>query len=78
MLVDDSYYKFNGETCDYLLSRYPNLIVIRIFPKALALPSLRLGYLIASPDFILKLQKIRVPYDVNVVAVLAVRDQLNN
>ena len=71
MLVDEAYYEFTGETCVSLLSSYPNLIVIRTFSKALALPSLRLGYVIASPDFILELQKIRGPYDVNVVAVLA-------
>ena len=78
MLVDEAYYEFTSETCVSLLSSYPNLIVIRTFSKALALPSLRLGYVIASPDFILELQKIRGPYDVNVVAVLAAREQLNN
>ena len=78
MLVDEAYYEFTGETCVSLLSSYPNLIVIRTFSKALALASLRLGYVIASPDFILELQKIRGPYDVNVVAVLAAREQLNN
>jgi len=78
VLVDEAYYEFTCETCVSLLSSYPNLIVIRTFSKALALPSLRLGYVIASPDFILELQKIRGPYDVNVVAVLAAREQLNN
>ena len=78
VLVDEAYYEFTGETCVSLLSSYPNLIVIRTFSKALALPSLRLGYVIASSDFILELQKIRGPYDVNVVAVLAAREQLNN
>ena len=78
VLVDEAYYKFTGETCVSLLSSHPNLIVIRTFSKALALPSLRLGYVITSPDFIFELQKIRGPYDVNVVAVLAAREQLNN
>ena len=78
VLVDEAYYEFTGETCVSLLSSYPNLIVIRTFSKALALPSLRLGYVIASPGFILELQKIRGPYDVNVVAVVAAREQLNN
>ena len=78
VLVDEAYYEFTGETCVPLLSSYPNLIVIRTFSKALALPSLRLGYVIAAPDYIIELQKIRGPYDVNVVAVLAAREQLNN
>jgi len=42
------------------------------------LPSLRLGYVIAQSDFILQLQKIRGPYDVNLVAVLAAQEQLNH
>ncbi len=78
VLVDEAYYEFTGESCISLLSSYPNLIVIRTFSKALAIPSLRLGYVIAHPDFILELQKIRGPYDVNIVAVLAAREQLNH
>ena len=34
--------------------------------------------MIARPGFILELQKIRGPYDVNVVAVLAAREQLDH
>ena len=78
ILVDEAYYEFSGQTCVSLLSSYPNLIIIRTFSKALALPSLRLGYVIAQPDFILQLLKIRGPYDVNLVAVLAAREQLNH
>jgi histidinol-phosphate aminotransferase len=76
VLVDEAYYEFSGETCVSFLSSYPNLIVIRTFSKALGMPSLRLGYVIARPDFIIHLQKIRGPYDVNVVAVFAAREQL--
>ena len=78
LLVDEAYYEFTSDSCVSLLSSYPNLIVIRTFSKALALPSLRLGYVIARPDFILELQKIRGPYDVNVVAVLAASEQLKH
>ena len=39
---------------------------------------MRLGYVIARPDFIVHLKKIRGPYDVNMVAVLAAREQLNH
>ena len=44
----------------------------------MGLPSLRLGYVIARPEFIVHLKKIRGPYDVNLVAVLAAREQLNH
>ena len=77
LLVDEAYFEFSGETCVSLLSNYPKLILVRTFSKALALPSLRLGYIISNQEFILELQKIRGPYDVNSVAVLAAREQLN-
>jgi len=78
VLVDEAYFEFIGQTCVSLLPNYPNLIIIRTFSKALGLPSLRLGYVIARPDFIVHLKKIRGPYDVNLVAVLAAREQLNH
>jgi len=78
VLVDEAYYEFSGETCVSFLSSYPNLIVTRTFSKALGMPSLRLGYVIARPDFIKHLQKIRGPYDVNMVAVFAAREQLKH
>ena len=76
ILVDEAYYEFTGKTSVSLLSRYPNLIVVRTFSKALGIPGLRLGYVVASPDFIVHLKKIRGPYDVNIVAVLAASEQL--
>ncbi len=78
LLVDEAYYEFTGDSCVSLLSSYPNLIVVRTFSKALALPSLRLGYVIANPEYITELLKIRGPYDVNAVAILAAREQLNH
>ena len=78
VLVDEAYFEFTGQTCVPLLPNYQNLIIIRTFSKALGLPSLRLGYVIARPDFIAHLRKIRGPYDVNLVAVLAAREQLNH
>ena len=78
VLVDEAYYEFSQETCVSFLSSYPNLIVIRTFSKALGMPSLRLGYVIARPDFIKHLQKIRGPHDVNMVAIFVAREQLKN
>ena len=78
ILVDEAYYEFTKTTSVPLLRTYPNLVVIRTFSKALGLPGLRLGYVIARPDFIFHLKKIRGPYDVNIVAILAAKEQLKN
>ena len=71
VLVDEAYYEFTGKTCLSLLEKYSNLVVIRTFSKAFAIPSLRLGYVVAREEFINELLKIRGPYDVNMAAVVA-------
>jgi len=78
ILVDEAYFEYTGKTSISLLSSYQNLIVIRTFSKALGLPGLRLGYVVANPDFISHLKKIRGPYDVNIVAILAAKEQLEH
>lgn len=76
ILVDEAYFEFTEKTCASLLNTYPNLIILRTFSKAFAIPSLRLGYVIAKPDFIQHLYKIRGPYDVNMIAIIAAKAQL--
>lgn len=76
VLVDEAYYEFSGLTAAPLLERHDNLIVIRTFSKAFALAGLRLGYTLSNPQFIAELHKIRIPYDVNALAVVGAEAQL--
>ena len=78
VLVDEAYYEFTGQTCLHLLKQYPNLVVLRTFSKAFAIPALRLGYVIAREEFIKELLKIRGPYDVNMAALVAARALLQD
>ena len=78
VMVDEAYFEFSGETTKDLLSRYDNLVITRTFSKAFALAGLRLGYAMSNPSFIRELQKIRIPYDVNSVAVVAAESVLDN
>ena len=78
VLVDEAYYEFTGQTCLHLLKQYPNLVVLRTFSKAFAIPALRLGYVIAREEFINELLKIRGPYDVNMAALVAARALLQD
>ena len=78
VLVDEAYYEFTGKTCLSLLGKYSNLVVIRTFSKAFAIPALRLGYVVAREDFINELLKIRGPYDVNMAAIVAARALLQD
>lgn len=62
-----------------LLDSYPNVIVTRTFSKAYGLAALRVGYLLAQPEVVGLLNRIRAPFNVNelsqVCAVAALNDQ---
>ena len=45
-----------------LTARFPNLVVSRSFSFAYGLAAIRLGYMIATPSFVEKLQSKHVPY----------------
>lgn len=48
-----------------------NLILIRSLTKEFAIPGLRLGYIIASPEIIEKISQMRLPWSVNALAQAA-------
>ena len=62
-VLDNAY----GEFCrhDYrpLLARHPNLVLTRTFSKAWSLAGLRLGYLLAHPELVAELLKVKLPYN---------------
>ncbi len=51
-----------------LREKYPHLTVLRAFTKSLALPGLRLGYALASPDMVAAMRMVQVPWSVNALA----------
>jgi len=63
LLLDNAY----GEFCEHdyrpLLANHPNLLLFRTFSKAWSLAGLRLGYLLAHPDLINELIKVKLPYN---------------
>ena len=61
-----------GKTAVPLVDRYPNLMVLRTFSKWAGLAGLRVGYGIFSPEIASYLIKIKLPYNVNVAALVAV------
>lgn len=76
LIVDEAYYEFNGETVIPMVDRYPNLMVIRTFSKWAGLAGLRVGYGIFPPKIAGYLQAIKIPYNVNVAALVAVRESM--
>lgn len=69
VLLDEAYYLFHPESVIDLIYKYPNLIVLRTFSKAMGLASARLGFAAAHPDTIAYLKKVKPIYETNAFAV---------
>jgi histidinol-phosphate aminotransferase len=75
VVLDEAYYEYVEEK-DYpdgidLVSRYPNLIVTRTFSKAYGLAALRVGYSVSHPDIANLMNRVRQPFNVNAMSLVA-------
>ena len=66
VVVDEAYHVFAQKSFLPELACYPNLLVMRTVSK-LGLAGLRLGMLIGRPQWLAELDKLRLPYNVNVL-----------
>jgi histidinol-phosphate aminotransferase len=66
VVVDEAYHAFAGESFLPRLERHPNLLVMRTLSK-LGLAGLRLGLLVGREEWMRELDKVRLPYNVNVL-----------
>lgn len=76
VVLDEAYYEFAVSRKDYpdtlkLRESYKNLVVTRTFSKAYGLSGLRVGYAIADPSIVCALNKVREPFNVNLLAQVA-------
>ncbi|MBA2690149.1 MAG: histidinol-phosphate transaminase [Burkholderiales bacterium] len=66
VVVDEAYFAFSQASLWPELLRYPNLLVMRTVSK-LGLAGLRLGLLAGPTELIEELDKLRLPYNINVL-----------
>jgi len=78
VLIDEAYYEFCGQTVAPLVGQYDNLIVLRTFSKWAGLAGLRVGYGLLPPEIADYLLKIKIPYNVNTAALVAVEESLKD
>ncbi len=78
VLADEAYVEFSGETVTDLVPQYKNLLVLRTFSKWAGLAGFRIGYGIMPPQIAEYLLRIKLPYNVNVAALIAVRESLKD
>jgi histidinol-phosphate aminotransferase len=66
VVIDEAYHAFAGASFMARLDRYPNLLVMRTLSK-LGLAGLRLGFVAGAPRWLVHVDKLRLPYNVNVL-----------
>src|SRR5579859_4628070 len=73
VVLDEAYAGFvlNRWRSEPLLADHPNLVILRSLTKDHALPGLRLGYLLASPEIARATEAVRPPWSVNAGALRA-------
>ncbi|MDZ7842236.1 MAG: histidinol-phosphate transaminase [Gammaproteobacteria bacterium] len=66
VVIDEAYHAFAGRTLMPYVEAYPNVLIMRTLSK-LGLAGLRLGFAAADPAWIDELEKVRMPYNINVL-----------
>lgn len=65
VVVDEAYGEFSRQSVVDLLGEYSNLVILRTFSKVFCLASLRVGYMLADPEIVVEINKVRLPYSYN-------------
>ncbi|MFO7889828.1 MAG: histidinol-phosphate transaminase [bacterium] len=65
IILDEAYYEFYDIDTLSLLHKYENLMIIRTFSKALGLAGLRIGYLLAKPEYADHIEKAKLIFTVD-------------
>jgi histidinol-phosphate aminotransferase len=78
VVIDEAYHEFSRQTVVPLLGEYENLMVLRTFSKWTGLAGLRIGYGLFPPKIADYLLRIKIPYNVNVAAMVAVEESLKD
>jgi histidinol-phosphate aminotransferase len=76
-VIDEAYVDFSPEDSWLaVLADYPKLIVLQTFSKAWGLAGIRLGMAFASPEITGLFNKVKYPYNINILTQQLVLDQL--
>jgi len=77
VVIDEAYAPFTDRDCLPWLNEYPNLLVMRTVSK-MGLAGLRLGLLAGPPAMIAEVDKLRLPYNINVLTQASARFALEH
>lgn len=71
LVLDEAYAEFAPATHRLAVDRYPNLVLLRTFSKALASAAWRIGYLVGDPALVSKLATLQLPYSLSAASLEA-------
>ncbi len=77
-IVDEAYADYAGVSFASMVGRYRNLVVLRTFSKAYGLAGLRIGYAIANDEIAGQLARVRIPWCVNSISLVAAQAALED
>jgi histidinol-phosphate aminotransferase len=77
VVIDEAYQPFANRSWLPRLSDAPNVVLVRTLSK-LGLAGLRLGFLVAAPAWIEQFDKVRPPYNINVLTLAAAQCVLSH
>jgi histidinol-phosphate aminotransferase len=78
VFVDEAYHDFMGENFLADAAAFPNVLIGRTFSKAHGLAGMRVGVMIARPDVLEPIRSVMPLFNLNVVAVQALRAALTD
>jgi histidinol-phosphate aminotransferase len=70
LVVDEAYVDFADSSCIDLVREHPNLIVTRTLSKGYSLAGLRIGYLVARPEIVEGLIKVKDSYNCDTLSLV--------
>ena len=81
-VLDEAYFEYVDKS-DYpdtikWVEKYPNLLITRTFSKAYGLAGLRIGYSISNPEIADLLNRVRQPFNSNMLALAAAEAALQD
>lgn len=79
VVIDEAYVDFSSqESWLKTLNQFPNLIVLQTFSKAWGMASVRCGMAFASPAIIELFNKVKYPYNINLLTQQFVSERLDH
>ena len=82
LVIDEAYREYiedenYPDTLEYI-AKHHNIIILRTFSKIYGLAGLRVGYGFSNPEIIAALMKVRLPFNVNLIAQIAATAALDD